>query len=302
MTEYVLTTDSLTKYFGGKKAVSEVNMHVPKGSVYGLIGENGAGKTTIMRMIVGLAAPSKGNIKLFESNNLNAGRKRIGCVIENPAIYGNMTAKENLETFRRMVGDDRENVIEDILKTVGLSETGKKKVKNFSLGMKQRLSIGIALLGDPELLILDEPINGLDPTGIIEVRDLVMKLCHEQGKSIIISSHILEELSKIATSYGVISSGVLVDEFTSEELQKKCSQSIKIVVDDVQMTQKVLSEKFTSNYNIIDGNTFIVNYDINATGAINTELIKNNVVVSNISLHGLDLENYFIELMRGGLK
>ena len=225
--EYVLKTKELTKRFGGKLAVSNVDMHIREGEVYGLIGENGAGKTTIMRMVAGLASQTNGEIELFDSSDLNAGRKRIGCVIENPAIYGNMTARENIEVFRRLVGDNRENIAEEILETVGLGDTGKKKAKNFSLGMKQRLSIGIALLGDPDFLILDEPINGLDPTGIAEVRDLITKLNEEKKKTILISSHILGELFKVATHFGVIRKGELVEEFSRDELSEKCKQNIK---------------------------------------------------------------------------
>ena len=298
--EYVLKTKELTKRFGGKLAVSNVDMHIREGEVYGLIGENGAGKTTIMRMVAGLASQTNGEIELFDSSDLNAGRKRIGCVIENPAIYGNMTAKENIEVFRRLVGDNRENIAEEILETVGLGDTGKKKAKNFSLGMKQRLSIGIALLGDPDFLILDEPINGLDPTGIAEVRDLITKLNEEKKKTILISSHILGELFKVATHFGVIRKGELVEEFSRDELSEKCKQNIKIVVDNIEKAENIVREKFTANYNVIDGNTLLINYDLDSIDVINAALVNAGVGVKHLSLYGLDLEGYFIELMRGG--
>lgn len=298
--EYVLKTKELTKRFGGKLAVSNVDMHIREGEVYGLIGENGAGKTTIMRMVAGLASQTNGEIELFDSSDLNAGRKRIGCVIENPAIYGNMTARENIEVFRRLVGDNRENIAEEILETVGLGDTGKKKAKNFSLGMKQRLSIGIALLGDPDFLILDEPINGLDPTGIAEVRDLITKLNEEKKKTILISSHILGELFKVATHFGVIRKGELVEEFSRDELSEKCKQNIKIVVDNIEKAENIVREKFTANYNVIDGNTLLINYDLDSIDVINAALVNAGVGVKHLSLYGLDLEGYFIELMRGG--
>ena len=299
MPEYVITTNDLTKIFGRKTAVSAVNMNVSKGDIYGLIGENGAGKTTIMRMIAGLASISKGNLKLFESENLTEGRKRLGCVIENPALYPNMTARENLEAFRRIAGDTRENICEEILKIVGLNDVDKKKAKNFSLGMKQRLSIGISLLGDPDLLILDEPINGLDPTGIKDVRDLIVKLSQQYGKTILISSHILEELSKVATRYGIIKKGVLVEELSSEELEAKCSKNLRIVVDNVEAASKLISDKFTTNFNVINGNTLIINYDVDAIGTINTALVKEDIVVSNLSVDSTEAEDYFIEIMKG---
>lgn len=298
--EYVLKTKELTKRFGGKLAVSNVDMHIREGEVYGLIGENGAGKTTIMRMVAGLASQTNGEIELFDSSDLNSGRKRIGCVIENPAIYGNMTARENIEVFRRLVGDNRENIAEEILNTVGLGDTGKKKAKNFSLGMKQRLSIGIALLGDPDFLILDEPINGLDPTGIAEVRDLITKLNEEKKKTILISSHILGELFKVATHFGVIRKGELVEEFSRDELSEKCKQNIKVVVDNIEKAENIVREKFTANYNVIDGNTLLINYDLDSIDVINAALVNAGVGVKHLSLYGLDLEGYFIELMRGG--
>lgn len=298
--EYVLKTKELTKRFGGKLAVSNVDMHIREGEVYGLIGENGAGKTTIMRMVAGLASQTNGEIELFDSSDLNSGRKRIGCVIENPAIYGNMTARENIEVFRRLVGDNRENIAEEILNTVGLGDTGKKKAKNFSLGMKQRLSIGIALLGDPDFLILDEPINGLDPTGIAEVRDLITKLNEEKKKTILISSHILGELFKVATHFGVIRKGELVEEFSRDELSEKCKQNIKVVVDNIEKAENIAREKFTANYNVIDGNTLLINYDLDSIDVINAALVNAGVGVKHLSLYGLDLEGYFIELMRGG--
>ncbi len=298
--EYVLKTKELTKRFGGKLAVSNVDMHIREGEVYGLIGENGAGKTTIMRMVAGLASQTNGEIELFDSSDLNAGRKRIGCVIENPAIYGNMTARENIEVFRRLVGDNRENIAEEILETVGLGDTGKKKAKNFSLGMKQRLSIGIALLGDPDFLILDEPINGLDPTGIAEVRDLITKLNEEKKKTILISSHILGELFKVATHFGVIRKGELVEQFSVEKLQQRCKDCLHLVVDDVEKTKAILLNEYgMSSYKSIEGNEIKVECNADNIARINTTLCMNGVNVSHLSMTGIDFEEYFIDLMKG---
>jgi len=215
---YVLQTRKLAKEYGGKKVVDNISIEVRKGEIYGFIGENGAGKTTLMRMICGLASPSEGSITLFGSSDLVSQRHRIGCTIENPALYPAMTAMENLETQRILLGVKDKNVSAKLLDTVNLGSAGKKKAKDFSLGMKQRLMIALALLGDPEFLVLDEPINGLDPIGIRKMRDLFLALNKERGITILISSHILGELEKIATRYGIISGGKMVNEFKAEEL------------------------------------------------------------------------------------
>lgn len=219
--ESILKTTGLTKVYGGHQAVSNVSMNVHKGDIYGFIGRNGAGKTTLIRMAVGLAAPSAGSIELFGSSDLSKGRKRIGTVIESPAVFPHMTARQNLEVQCRMMGIKDKSVVNDTLLTVGLDPQDKKKARNFSLGMKQRLAIAIALIGSPDLLCLDEPINGLDPTGIIEIRELIQKLNEERGITVLISSHILGELSKLATRFGIIENGMLIQEFTAEELLKK---------------------------------------------------------------------------------
>lgn len=221
-TEYVLRTQNLTKTFERYKAVNHVSMNVRKGDIYGFIGKNGAGKTTFMKMISGLLTPTEGSIELFgmvdenrktgkeknlleeKGKTLEVQRKRIGCLIEAPGFYPGMTAEENMNVVCRILGITEKNIVSEMLNFVGLSETGKKKVKNFSMGMKQRLGIAISLIRNPDFLILDEPINGLDPTGIREIRDLLTKLNQERQITILISSHILGELSKIATRYGII--------------------------------------------------------------------------------------------------
>lgn len=211
--DYVLKTEHLTKVYGKQKALNQVSMRVKKGAIYGFIGKNGAGKTTFMKMVAGLAPQTEGTIELFGSKDLENQRKRIGSLIENPGVYANMTARENLEVIRRSFGIPEKQTVDDTLAFVGLAGNNKKKVKNFSMGMKQRLGLAISLLGNPDFLILDEPMNGLDPEGIKEIRELLLKLNRERGITILISSHILGELSKMATHYGIIKDGILVEEF-----------------------------------------------------------------------------------------
>lgn len=207
MSEYILRTDELTKTYKNYAAVNKVNLNVKKGDIYGFIGQNGAGKSTMLRLVTGLGFPDSGTLEIFGENadkRLNDAQKRIGAIIENPALFLNMTAEQNLEVHRLQKGIPGKQCIADTLKLVELENTGNKKVKNFSLGMKQRLGLATALLGDPEFLILDEPTNGLDPIGIVELRELIQKLNREKGLTVLISSHILSELYQLATTYGII--------------------------------------------------------------------------------------------------
>ena len=216
--EYILRTNTVSKKYTNYYAVDKVSISIKKGEIYGLIGENGAGKSTLMKMIAGLVEPSEGSIELFGNFVPQTERYRIGCVIESPALYAELTAKQNLEVFRKAYGLSSKESVQQILKQVGLSQYENKIVKKFSLGMKQRLAIGIALLGNPDFLILDEPINGLDPTGIQDMRNFLLKLNREEHITIMISSHILGELSKIATKYGIIKNGKLIEEITAKYL------------------------------------------------------------------------------------
>ena len=245
--EYVLKTENITKVYGQHKVVNRVSMHVKKGAIYGFIGKNGAGKTTFMRMVAGLAAPTEGTMELFGSTELEKQRKRIGTLIENPGVYANMTARENLEVIRKNFGITEKQAVDDMLEFVGLSDTNKKKVKNFSMGMKQRLGIAISLFCNPDFLILDEPINGLDPEGIKEIRELLLKLNREKGITILISSHILGELSKIATHYGIIREGVLVEEFPASDLEDRCRRCHKLIVDNTELAANILENKLHIN-------------------------------------------------------
>ena len=244
MSELLLQTRNLTKQYGRHRAVDDVNMHIKKGAIYGFIGRNGAGKTTCLKMISGLSTPSYGEIEMFgyKGKDLQKVRSRVGCLIEAPGLYGNMSAYDNLNIKCKLTGIKKKGYIEELLKTVGLDTVGEKKTKHYSLGMKQRLGIALALVGEPDLLILDEPINGLDPQGIVEVRETIQKLAKERGMTICISSHILEELSKLATDYGIIHNGCLVQELTREELMKKCSERIELTLDNPKQAIAVLDD------------------------------------------------------------
>ena len=263
MSEVVLKTYNLSKKYKETMAVDKVCMTIKKGQIYGFIGQNGAGKTTIIRLITGLAHKTDGEIELFgQTDNLDESRESIGSLVESPAFYGNMTARENLEISRLVRGIGSKDSIDKVLELVNLKDTGKKKVKNFSLGMKQKLGIANALLGNPKFIILDEPINGLDPMSIVEIRELIKKLNNELGMTILISSHILGELSELATNYGIISHGKLIEEFTAKELREKCRQYIEIIVDDSKKATVLLEEKLgITNYEVINDNMIKV-YDL----------------------------------------
>ena len=296
--EYVLQTDALTKIYGHSRAVDAVSMHVQKGSIYGFIGRNGAGKTTFMRMAAGLAAPDAGSIMLFGSKDLEKQRVRIGTLIESPGIYPSMTAQENLEILRRSLGITDRRRPEELLALTGLSGTDKKKTKNFSMGMKQRLGIAIALLRNPDFLILDEPMNGLDPAGIKEVRDLLLRLNHEQQITILISSHILGELSKIATHYGMIRSGSLIEEFDSKELQQRCRRCLKLSVDQPERAAGILEQKLhIRNYDVPQPGILRVFDGLENSAEMNQTLIQNGIRLKESCLAGQDLEGYFMELL-----
>lgn len=295
--EYVLQTNNLTKKYAGKCVVDHVNMNIKRGDIYGFIGKNGAGKTTLIRMVAGLALPTQGDMRLFGSTELNEQRRRIGTTIENPALYPNMTAKQNMEYYVRLYGVPEKDVIDNILELVGLQNTGKKKSKNFSLGMKQRLAIAIALLGNPDFLMLDEPTNGLDPFGIKEMRELLLDL-NKKGITILISSHILGELSKIATVYGIINNGVLVEEFNKHELAERCERCIKIKVDDTRKAITIIEEKLgIIEYDVLPDNTIRLFNNTDKVSEVNKQLVLGDIAVESITHVGQDLEGYFVELM-----
>lgn len=292
--EYIIETEGLTKRYGKRLCVNNISIHIAKGDIYGFIGRNGAGKTTAMRLILGLARPTSGKIKLFNSDDLNAQRKKIGSLIEAPGLYKRCSALENMKRFSILYGgDDKE--IEELLSFVGLNGVGNKKVGQFSLGMKQRLGIAIALLGNPEVLILDEPVNGLDPAGIKEVRDLLLKLNKEKNVTIMISSHLLDELAKITTKYGIINNGVLVEEIDAQKLMERCKNNIVISCNRLQEAKELLeSELKLTNISIVNDKLHIVD-EIESTDEINTLLVKNDFKVHEITINKNSFEDYFIE-------
>lgn len=301
MSEYLLSTNGLTKIYGHQKAVDHVDIHIEQGAIYGFIGRNGAGKTTFMRMISGLASPTSGEISLFgyTGKSLSKVRSRIGCLIEQPGLYGNMTAYENLNIKCRLFGIHDPKYIQNILECVGLADTGKKKTKKFSLGMRQRLGIALALVGEPDLLVLDEPINGLDPQGIAEVRETLLQLNQEKNITILISSHILEELSKLSTHYGIIHHGTLLQELTHEELMKRCSERIEIQLNSPKTALPVLDRLGFTNYEVVDSSHIYVFERLNESAILNMELAKSGVEVKGLSVTSETLESYYLNLTGG---
>lgn len=301
MSNYLLCTRGLTKKFGHYNAVDHVNLHIPKGSIYGFIGRNGAGKTTCLKMISGLSTPTEGEIEIFGYKGLELGRmrSRIGCLIEAPGLYENMTAYENLKTKCLFCGIHKKGYIEDILEMVGLADTGKKKTKHFSMGMKQRLGIGLALVGEPDLLVLDEPINGLDPQGIAEIRATLYRLQQERSLTILISSHILEELSKIATDYGIIHNGTLLQELTKEELMRRCGERIEITLDVPEKAVPVLDRLGFTKYQVTDKTHIQIYERLNESAMLNMELSKVGIPVRGIVITSEELESYYLNLTGG---
>lgn len=302
MEEYVLRTYNLTKKYKDQKAVDNVSITIKKGEIYGLIGKNGAGKTTFIRMITDLILATSGEIELFGEKSeckLAEGRERIGCIVETPALYKGLTAYQNLEYYRIQRGIPDKKVIPEVLKSVGLKDTGKKKVKDFSLGMRQRLGLAVAILGNPDFVILDEPINGLDPIGIIEMRNIIKSLNKELGITILISSHILTELSQIATKYCIIDEGKVIKEITKQELEEQCKRSLTVEVDNVKRAVTVIEEKLkTNNYVVINDNKIRVFDYLDNPSEVTNQLICNEVRVSSIFETGVNLEDYFKTVLK----
>lgn len=304
MKDIVLKTHNISKKYGNQLAVNNVNMTIKKGQIYGFIGQNGAGKTTLIRMITGLIHRTSGELELLGASgesNLNEARTLIGSLVEMPAFYGNMTAKENLEVSRLVRNIAGKQCLDEVLNLVGLVDVGKKKFKNFSLGMKQRLGIANALLGNPSFLILDEPINGLDPLSIVEIRELLKKVNKEKDVTILISSHLLSELSELATCYGIINNGKLIEEISSEELKEKCKKYIEIQVDDTKSAVVLLERELNiTDYVVLQDNIIKVYSHLDSVGKINTLLSTKGIVVEKIVSKGQNLEEYFLNTVGGG--
>ena len=299
--DYVLTTNALSKQYRKFKALDEMNMHVPKGAIYGFVGKNGAGKTTLIRVICGLQEPTTGIYSLYGVENTNKEilkcRQRMGAVVETPSIYLNMSATENLKAQYDVLGMPSYDDIPELLKLVGLEDTGKKKAGKFSLGMKQRLGIAIALAGNPDFLVLDEPINGLDPQGIVEIRELLLKLNKERQITILISSHILEELSKLATYYGFIDNGHIVKEISAEDLNELCRKYIHMEVSNMKALVRILDEK-NITYKIQSDTEIDIYEKVNITSLV-FKLSKENCELFSVQEHEESLESYYISLVGG---
>ena len=303
MQKHVLKTKSLSKEYKKIVALENINISIKKGDIYGLIGENGAGKTTLTRLITGLIYQTNGEIELFEemeASKLSKQRRRIGCIIESPVLYEDMTAKQNLEIIRVQMGIPGKGCIDEVLNLVNLPDTKSKTVKDFSLGMKQRLALGFALLGDPEFLILDEPINGLDPIGIIEFRELIKKLNREKKITILISSHILSELHQLATYYGIIHKGNLIEEISVEELNERCKKHINLEVDDSAKASIILENNLKiKNFSVLPNNVIKIYDYLDRVKLISNELVSNGVGIERINTQGDGLEEYFARLIGG---
>ena len=299
--ECVLETKALGKRYQNFTAMNGLNMHIPKGAIYGFVGRNGAGKTTLIRLICGLQEPTSGEYTLYGVKNtdvrLNRSRRRMGAVVETPSIYLDMTAEQNLRQQYKTLGLPSEKGIRELLHLVGLDNTGKKKAKNFSLGMRQRLGIAVAMAGDPDFLVLDEPINGLDPQGIIEMRELILKLNQERGITVLISSHILDELPRLATHYGFIDAGHMVKEMSAEELEMRCRKSIRTEVTETRTLARVL-DGMGIEYSVVDDSKVDIYGEVQVTALVEA-LAKENCTVYSMKEQDESLESYYMNLVGG---
>ena len=303
MAENVLVTRQLTKRYGGATVVDGVDIALEKGQIYGLVGRNGAGKTTIIRMVAAQTVPTSGEIELFGATTeaeLQKMRARTGAMVEIPSFYPYLTARENLEYYRRQRGIAGSGAVEDVLTKVNLANTGKKKFKTFSLGMKQRLGLALALMNQPELLLLDEPINGLDPEGIVEFRELLLELNRQYQTTILISSHILSELENLATCYGFLDSGHMLEQLSAAKLREKCRDCLELKVDDPAKAARLLEETLgLKDFEVLPGGTIRL-YE----GLAQPQKLTQLLVEQGISLYGMDhrganLEDYFLNLIGG---
>lgn len=300
--EYVLQTNQLSKNYGHFHALEQLSMKVPKGAIYGLVGKNGAGKTTLIRIICGLQKPTSGEYSLYNYTNtqkeIAKSRRRMGAVVETPSIYLNMTAEENIRQQYIILGRPSFTGISELLKQVGLEQTGKKKAKDFSLGMRQRLGIAVALAGNPDFLVLDEPINGLDPQGIIEMRELILKLNKEQQITVLVSSHILDELSRLATYYGFIDGGHMVKEISGDELEAACRKCIRMEVTNTTILAQVL-EEYKIEYNILSDKRADVFGSVPIT-EFTIRLAQEGCEIITMQEKDESLESYYVRLIGGG--
>lgn len=300
--DYVLRADALCKQYKHFKALDNLSLHIPKGAIYGLVGKNGAGKTTLIRLICGLQSPTAGSYTLYGVRHdrpaILASRRRMGAVVETPSIYLDLTARENLIEQYLVLGLPSFDGIDDLLELVGLADTGKKKAKNFSLGMRQRLGIAVALAGDPDFLVLDEPANGLDPEGIVEIRELILKLNRERQITVLISSHILDELSRLATHYGFINGGRMVREISAADLEAACRKCTRLKVSDTKTLARVL-DTWNLSYDILPGGEADIYAEVNITRLV-LALNEEHCEILNVQERDESLESYYINLIGGG--
>lgn len=300
--DYILTADSLWKSYKGFHALIGLNMWVPRGAIYGLVGRNGAGKTTLIRLICGLQAPTSGSYTLFgldsQSREIHKARRRLGAVVETPSIYLDLSAADNIREQYRVLGVPSDDGVNELLELVGLADTGKKKARNFSLGMRQRLGIAIALAGDPDFLVLDEPVNGLDPQGIIETRELILKLNQERQITVLISSHILDELSRLATHYGFIDGGRMVKEVSAHQLEAACRKCLRVEVTDTRALARVLDAMGLEYKVLTEGKADIFAQPI--ISQLAAALDKEGCQLLSAQERDESLESYFINLVGGG--
>ena len=303
MNDYIVETKNLTKQYGAQKSVANLNIHVRKGRIYGLLGRNGAGKTTTMKMLLGLTKPTSGEVMIWGQplpGNEKKLLSRIGSLIESPGFYPNLTATENLQILASLRGVPNRHAIRDALDLVSLPYKDKKLFSQYSLGMKQRLAIALAVMHDPELLILDEPINGLDPIGIAEVRSFIRELCDVKGKTILISSHILSEIALLADDIGIIDKGVLLEEETLAELEAKSSRHIRFTVSDTAQAARILEHTFREyHFTVLDDHRLqLGNMDL-SVGRIVTAFVANGLEVSEAAAFEESLESYFKRVTGG---
>ena len=290
----MLKTTNIVKKYGNRTVLKNINMNINKGDIYGFIGKNGAGKTTFMRVVLSLTTKDSGDVIYYDNKSINDIGLKVGSLIEAPGLYKNASAYENMKRFSILYGAD-ESKINEILNMVDLGNTGKRKAKDFSLGMRQRLGIAIALLGDPELLILDEPINGLDPEGIKEIRDVIVKLNKEKNITFLISSHLLDELSKIVTKYGIINNGELIEEISAKELNEKCKNRLIIEVNDTEQALSKLVNIIPKEDIKVNNNSIEINSHIKESANINKLLVESGIMVNAIYPNLDSLEEYFMK-------
>ena len=303
MSEPIVVTRALTKKYGAAAAVEDVDLCLEKGQIYGLVGRNGAGKTTIIRMLTAQTLPTSGEIELFGETTpqgLSTARARIGAMVEIPSFYPYLTAAENLEYYRRQRGIPGPGCVEQVLEQVGLQDAGKKKFKQFSLGMKQRLGLGLALMNHPDVLLLDEPINGLDPEGIVEFRNLLLDLNRQRETTILISSHILSELSNVATHFGFLDKGHMLEQISAQKLQEKCRACLQLTVDDASRAALALEQRLgTRDYEVLPGNVLRLYDFLERPQVVAAALAETKVALLGLESRSANLEDYFLSLIGG---